>query len=246
MGNIITFPNKEKTINLDQTVKEKYQDLVSKLQSNPANDYSIKEAEKLADTILEIDGYSDIQAPPPIVNITKSFGFSVFEQPNMKPNESGNIYIGGTTDELFNSNKVILVSDKEEYFHQRFIIVHELGHYLMNYLSNTEYTDNPKRLFSKPYLKQNHHSKEELRTSRFAAELLMPARLFSAMYIRAVEDCYRRNYTIAYLSSFFKVRKSCVEKRILEVIVMMIKSGIIKKKGKEDKEMKKRIMLERF
>ena len=78
MGNLITFPNKAKSIKLDTTIKEKYQDLVSSLQSNPANNYTIEEAEQLADTILSIDGYLDIQAPPPIVNITQDFGFSVF------------------------------------------------------------------------------------------------------------------------------------------------------------------------
>jgi len=50
LGNLITFPNKEKIINLDQTVKEKYQDLVFKLQFNSATNYTIEE-EELADTI---------------------------------------------------------------------------------------------------------------------------------------------------------------------------------------------------
>lgn len=218
MGSLITFPNKVKSIKLDSTIKENYQDLVSSLQSNPANNYTIKEAEELADTILSIDGYLDIQAPPQIVNIAQDFGFFVAKQPILKENESGNIYIGGTTKEVYNHDKVIIAEKREEYFHQRFIVAHELGHYLMDYLSNPEYTNNPGRLFSKPYFKQNHNSKEELRTDRFAVELLMPARLFSAMYIRAVERYYNRCYTIAYLSSFFKVRKSRVERRILEIM----------------------------
>lgn len=223
MGSLITFPNKAKSTKLDPTIKEKYQNLVSSLQSTPATDYTIREAEELADIVLSIDGYLDIQAPPPIVNITQDFGFSVFSQPNMNPNESGNIYIGGTTAEVYNHDKVIIAGKQEEYFQQRFIVAHELGHYLMDYLSNPEYTNNPRRLFFKPYFKQNHNSKEELRINRFAAELLMPARLFSAMYIRAVERYYNRCYTIAYLSSFFKVRKSCVEKRILEIMNTFIR-----------------------
>lgn len=221
MGSLITFPNKTK---LDTTVNEKYQDLVSNLQYNSKTDYTIKEAEELADAVLSIDGYLDIQAPPPIVIIAQDLGFFVAKQPILKENESGNIYIGGTTAQCYpNSNKVIIVSNKEEYFHQRFIVAHELGHYLMDYLSNPEYTNNPGRLFSKPYFKQNHNSKEELRTDRFAEELLMPARLFSAMYIRAVERYYNRCYTIAYLSSFFKVTKSRVEKRILEIMNTFIR-----------------------
>ena len=224
MGNLITFPNKEKTINLDQTVKEKYQDLVSKLQSNPANDYGIKEAEKLADTILEIDDYSDIQAPPPIVNIAQDFGFFVAKQPILKENESGNIYIDGTTAQCYhNSNKVILVSDREEYFHQRFIIAHELGYYLMCYLSNHEYSDNPGKLFSKPYYSNKQN---DLQADKFAMELLMPQHLFVRQYLFAIEESYDRRYTIFYLSSFFKVAKSRVERRILEIIdSVIVKSG---------------------
>lgn len=156
---------------------------------------------------LKIGNYFNIQALPQIINITKDFDFSVFNQHNMKPNESGIVYIGGTTAKLFDANKVILVSDREEYFRQRFIVAYELGHYLMNYLSNHEYSDNPGRLFSKAYLKQNHNSKDELCTNRFIAELLIPQHLFSTMYMRAVEYCYSGNYTIAYLILFFKVRK---------------------------------------
>lgn len=104
-----------------------YQDLVSNLQSN-----SVSNPEELADIILKIGNHFNIQAPPPIVRITESFGFSVYLQPNMNPNESANIYIGGTTANYYHSNKVIIVSNKEEYFHQRFIVAHELGNYLMN------------------------------------------------------------------------------------------------------------------
>ena len=92
MGNLITFPNKAKSTKLDTTIKEPYQDLVSNLQSNLAVN-----PEELADTILKIGNYFNIQAPPPIVNIAQDFGFSVFLQPNMNPNESGNIYFAGTT-----------------------------------------------------------------------------------------------------------------------------------------------------
>ncbi len=49
-----------------------YQDLVPNLQSNPASN-----PEELADTILKIGNYFNIQAPPPIVNMTRDFGFSV-------------------------------------------------------------------------------------------------------------------------------------------------------------------------
>ena len=112
MGSLITFPNKAKSTKLDATIKEKYQDLVSNLQSNPASN-----PEELADTILKIGNYFNIQAPPPIVDMTRDFGFLVMSQPITKSNISGNIYIGGTTAQCYpNSNKVIIVSDKEDLF----------------------------------------------------------------------------------------------------------------------------------
>lgn len=224
MGSLITFPNKAKPIKLDTTVNEKYQDLVSNLQSTPTSDYNIKETEELADTILKIRNYFNTQAPPPIVNITRDFGFSVFKQHNMKSNISGNIYIGGTTAQCYpTSNKVIIVSDKEEYFQQRFIIAYELGHYLMDYLSNPEYTNNPGKLFSKPYYSNKQN---DLQTDNFAMELLMPQHQFTTQYLFAIEESYDRRYAISYLSSFFKVTKSRVERRILEIMnSVIIKSG---------------------
>lgn len=210
MGTILTFPSKAKTTIVDPTIKEEYRELVSKLQFSPTI-----ETEELADTILKIGNYFNIQAPPPIVNIAQDFGFSVFQQPIKQENESGNIFIGGTTEQVYNFKKVIIASNKEEYFNQRFIIAHELYHYLMDYLSNHEYTDNPGKLFSKPYY---NNTKNNLQADKFASELIMPSHLFSAMYIKAVERYYNRVYTISFLSSFFKITKSRVERRILEIM----------------------------
>lgn len=214
MGTILTFPSKAKTTIVDPTIKEEYQELVSKLQFSQTI-----EAEELADTILKIGNYFNIQAPPPIVNIAKQFGFAVIQQPIKQKNESGNIFIGGTTEEVYNFKKVIIVSDKEEYFDQRFIVAHELYHYLMDYLSNREYTDNPGKLFSKPYY---NNAKNNLQADKFASELLMPQHQFTAQYLFAIEESYDRQYTISYLSSFFKITKSGVERRILEIMNSII------------------------
>lgn len=146
--------------------------------------------------------------------MTRDFGFSVFKEPITKSNISGNIYIGGTTANYYHSNRVIIVSDQIEYFHQRFIIAHELRHYLMNYLSNPKYIDNPKKLFSKPYYNNKQNDQQ---ADKFAMELLMPQHLFARQYIKAVERYYDRCYTMSYLSSFFKVTKSLVKRHIKEI-----------------------------
>lgn len=218
MGDIILFPKKEKkNMKRGETM---YENLVADLKKdNSANQYTIKQAEELADKVLKTGNYFTMIAPLPIVNVASQFGFSVFKQPKMKKNEAGNIYIGAKTNDVYGTDKVIIVGDQEEYFHQRFIIAHELGHYLMDFLGNPEYTNNPGGLFSKAYLRSSHDNSDgELRADRFAAELLMPAHIFVPQYIRATEKYYDRTYTISYLSNFFKTKKSSIEKRIIEVM----------------------------
>ena len=195
-----------------------YEELVSNLQANPANRYTIKQAEKLASHVLEIGGYEDAVGPTPIVKIAEQFGFSTFTEANMPEDVSGNIFVGGTTEEIYNVDKVIVVGDKEEYFHQRFIIAHELAHYLMDYVgSDASY--NGAILFSRAYPKINHNSEVEIRADRFAAELLMPAKQFVRQYLRAMEvSDYNKRYTVAYLSYYFETKRSSIERRIDEVI----------------------------
>ena len=93
----------------------------------------------------------------------------------------------------------------------------------MNYLNSPEYTNNPGKLFSKPYYSNKQNDQQ---VDKFAAELLMPQHRFTTLYLFAIEKSYDRRYAISYLSSFFKVTKSRVERRILEIMnSVIIKSG---------------------
>lgn len=195
-----------------------YNELIEDLSKRQPNTYDIRNAEKLADIILELIGYDRLAGATPIVNIAKDFGFTVFRENNIKNNISGNIFIGGTTKFIYNTDKVIIVGDNEEYFHQRFIIAHELAHYLMDYLGSQS-SNNPTLLFSRAYEKSGHDAPEEIRADRFAAELLMPAEKFCKHYIKAMKASnFNERYTMAYLSNYFETKKSSIEKRINEVI----------------------------
>lgn len=147
-----------------------YEQLVEELNARPAHGHNIEDAEKLADKILELGGYKDTLGRTPIVKIVNDFGFSAFKEQNMPENISGNIFIGGTTKEIYHKDKVIVVGTDEKFYHQRFIIAHELAHYLMDYIGNKKYADS-KKLFSMAYLKDDH-DKGEVREDRFAAEIL--------------------------------------------------------------------------
>lgn len=204
----------------DSNMKERrgimYEQLIEELNAHPAHGYNIEDAEKLADKILELGGYKDTLGRTPIVKIVNNFGFSAFKEQNMPKNISGNIFIGGTTKEIYHNDKVIVVGADEEFYHQRFIIAHELAHYLMDYIGNEKYADS-KKLFSMAYLKDNH-DKGEVRADRFAAEILMPANLFSAKYKRVSELSFHdMEYTLKYLSDYFQTKISCIKRRIDEL-----------------------------
>ena len=118
----------------------------------------------------------------------------------------------------YQHDKVIVVQEKEEFYHQRFIVAHELGHYVLDYVGNPDF-ENPKRLFSKTYVRADHDSVDEILADRFAAELLMPARLFMQRYMKIMDySKYDLTYTISYLATYFEVKKGSVRKRIKEVI----------------------------
>lgn len=213
-----------KIINIDKhkrrsdNMKTKAEILVKDLSSNPAKNYTIEQTEDLARRVLRDCEFDNIIGATPIVKIANCFGFSCLKAENMPDDISGNIFIGGTTELLYNTSKVIIVGNNEEYAHQRFIIAHELAHYFIDYIGSPEFK-NPNLLFSKTYPKINHSSDEEIRADIFAAELLMPSELFLRKYIKAMEASdFNKKYIVSYLATFFKTKKSSIIKRIDEVI----------------------------
>lgn len=192
--------------------------LVHKLENEPAKDYTISQSEDLAREVLKSCEFDNISGATPIVKIATNFGFLCLQADNIPDDISGNIFVGEPTRDVYNNDKVIIVGSNEEYNHQRFIIAHELAHYFLDYIGDPKYTDR-NLLFSKTYPKNNHSSEEEVRADRFAAELLMPSELFLKTYIKAMEIYdYNKKNVISYLSTFFKTKRSSIERRINEVI----------------------------
>lgn len=195
--------------------------IVDKLEAEPAGNYTIRDAERLADDVLSSGGWDKPGYPVPITGITECFGFKTYRESGIPDGASGNIYVGGNTADMYGGDdKVIIAGSSEEWRHQRFIIAHELGHYLMDYLGNPAYSE-PGKLFARAYTKQNHGMGDikEDRADRFAAELLMPFRLFMQQYARAMWDSRcNETYILTYLSKYFDVKESSVVKRIAEVM----------------------------
>lgn len=194
-----------------------YEELIKKLEAKPAKDYVVKEAEVLADKVLEIGGYTGKSGPIPIIRIAKDFEFVTYKAKNMPDTISGNIFVDGSTRNDYDNDKVIIVGADEPLAHQRFIIAHELAHYLLDYIGSDNYKKSG-YTFSKTYPKVNHNSMEEIRADRFAAELLMPRKVFLAEYLKALKNSdFSKDYVITYLAELFKVKESCVRRRIEEV-----------------------------
>lgn len=179
-------------------------------------EFSLTEITGYARKILKYADYYYYQASTPINRIAEDFGIIPYRVNEFQEDISGVIYVGGTTQKIYGSDKVILVDKNEPHKHQRFVIAHEIAHYLFDCLSDAKYNDS-RYLFEETYPKKNHDSPKEFRADRFAAELLMPTEFFIKQYNLAVEEKNNYMFTVRYLSDFFETKISSIEKRIREV-----------------------------
>ena len=212
MNNIIIFGSYKKGKNM-----MRFEKLIKELKEKNENGYkySLSEITDIANSILkELDYYSGRGATP-IVKIAKEFNFKTYKE-TLLDGKSGDIHINGDTEEKYNNSKVILVNKNEDLFHLRFVIAHELAHYLFDFLGNNNYID-PKTVFSEPYTKDQHETEKEKRANTFAAELMMPKELFIKQFNIAKEENENRLFIIMYLSRFFETSIDSIEKRIMEV-----------------------------
>lgn len=199
-------------------MEDKCKELIKELENNPANDYSIQETKELTNKILNVTGFK-YKCPVPIVRIIHAFDIAGIKAINVPNDMYGSIFIGGNTKEYYNNDKVIVVEKSETLQHQRLIIAHELAHYFLDYLGNTEYMDKDKA-YSKMYYKNNNKNDiKDIRADIFAIELLMPIKTFTFEYVKAMKKSnYNKIYTIAYLSKLFEVPEGCVIKRINDIL----------------------------
>lgn len=98
----------------------------------------------------------------PIIKIANNFGFATYKAKDIPSDISGKIFVGGNTEKDYNNNKVIIVGTNEVFPHQRFILAHELAHYLLDYVGSDE-NNNKNHAFSKTYPKINHDSRNKSR-----------------------------------------------------------------------------------
>lgn len=218
---IITYrrhSRRREKVNTRNKTSENVRKLTEELTSSPASNYKIKDAEKLARKVLDAGGWNSHERSIPIKTIAEYFGFKVYAQKTIPDNAAGNIYVGGTTNKLYGHDKVIIAAKNEKFTHQRFIIAHELGHYLMDYVGSTLEKDS-KKLFAQAYTKENHGAGniKEDRADRFAAELLMPADEFIAEYAKVMKSVeFDEQFAIPTLAAYFEVKENSIIRRLSE------------------------------
>lgn len=187
---------------------------ILKKKNKNGEEYSLSEIRNISNNILSMmsNNYSG-RCATPIVKIAKLFDFKTYRE---SLNESGDININGETKDKYGHDKVILVNRQEELFHQRFVIAHELAHYLFDFLGDDTYNDK-NILFAERYIKDKPKTSREQRANTFAAEIMMPKDLFIQQYNVARREENNHMFIVMYLSRYFETSVESIEKRIKEV-----------------------------
>lgn len=178
--------------------------------------YTLSEVDNIADELLGVFGYRDKNKYIPVIKIVNELGFKTYKS-RLDDGLSGYIYVNGETEKVYKRDKVIMVNEIDEIRHQRFVIAHELAHYLFDFLGNKDYA-NPKVQYSDTYHKNDHDRYNEKIANRFATELLMPKNIFIRQYYKAKECDRNPIFIVAYLSRFFGTTEESINKRIAEII----------------------------
>ena len=203
--------NKYKWRSDKMNLEELLQYLIEK--NKTGYEYSLAEIRKIANAILSMANYYTGRCATPIVKIAKIFDFKSY---NESLKESGDININGETEKKYGHNRVILVNRDEELFHQRFVVAHELAHFLFDFLGNRDY-ENTDILFAESYIKDQPKTYREQQANTFAAEIMMPRDLFIKQYNIARQKENNHMFIVMYLSKYFETSIDSIEKRIGEV-----------------------------
>lgn len=156
------------------------------------------------------------ERPFPVVYMLNKMGFELFRSSFKNDKQSGLIAIDSSLPQqnpIFNTDRVVVVNRNDSTAHQRFTIAHEIAHYLFDFDEEKE------PVYYDSYIPQDSKSLKELRANKFAAELLMPAKIFKKSYqeLRQQQgDMYSLSDTITQLSKMFDAPATAIRLRLQE------------------------------
>lgn len=171
--------------------------------------YRTSDMQTVVQDILREDGSYDTTIVP-VVRIAKRMNFSTYQR-KLLWFLSGSIEINKKYIKKYHTDHVIFTNRNVNPFQQRFVIAHELAHFLFDY-------DHKSPIYYNTYIKNSHNEESERRANAFAANLLMPKELFIKEYNKALRMNSDPIYVMFYLSEKFKSPRKAVIKRISEVM----------------------------
>jgi Zn-dependent peptidase ImmA (M78 family) len=214
MGEIITITDFFLYKRNMRMTTEKNQNIILDLHQKGSYD----EMPANADKLLAL--FPESNYPVPVIGIAKELGFKVFEDDIEDEALSGMIAIDHSLNELFETDKIIIVNKKDSSEHKRFTIAHELAHYLFDADHNQDYY-NTYQTNESSWSTDIDHTNREAVANYFAANLLMPALDFRKKYNKLLQE-YGNTKTgklqiTSQLSSFFGVPQTAVQIRYKEL-----------------------------
>lgn len=177
-------------------------------------DKEIKDMPARAKEVLEYFQIDESSSAVPIVEILNKMGFKIY-QSNLEPDGlSAYIAVDPKFEDVFESNKITCVHDKDNIGHKRFALAHELAHYLFDFNEDESlyYYDT---YFSNDG-KEKEQKFEEERASKFAANLLMPEDAFRQKF-KEYQQLQSKADIVSALARFFLVSATAVLRRFTEL-----------------------------
>lgn len=139
------------------------------------------------------------------VRLARFFGFEVEESDQLPATEDGCITVSEDA-----KKKCIIVNDTRSFESKRFIIVHELSHYLLHYMGS--------ETFFRHRENKKGKNMEENDADYLAACLLMPRESFKKYYYDLKQNGKNSSEIITELQRRFRTPRESVERRISEVV----------------------------
>lgn len=213
MAQIINFNEAKNKMTNEKVIKtenERCNDILKNLKEK-REEFTTPVIARTVEDILKALNFYNIRNSTPIVKITEAFGIKPYKLIPDDNNIEGQLFINGTTKDLYGQDKVIVVNNKNNWYYKRFIIARQLAVFFLNFKENDGYI-NKEKVFIDEYKGEDCKDYE-----RFATEILMPRDIFIKQYNIAVEEDGRHIFVIMYLSRYFEVSEYLVERRIYEL-----------------------------
>lgn len=213
MAQIINFneaKNKMGNEKIIKTENERCNDIKKNLKEK-REEFTTPVIARTAEDILKALDFYNIRSSTPIIKITEAFGIKPYKVIPDDNSIQGQLFINGTTKDLYGQDKVIVINKKNHLYFNRFVVARQLAVFLFNFKEEQEYK-NKQKVFIDTYKGEFCKDYE-----RFATEILMPTEMFIKQHDIAVEEDNRHIFVIMYLSRYFEVPEYFVERRIYEL-----------------------------